>query len=126
MIGRPGARAGARAVPFEVEESKDAPGRRTLRLHGELDIASAAALNGRFAEALSEGDDGITLDLGELEFIDSTGINAVLLMREVCAERRCELEIVHPSRKVFNVFELVGLADMISGPGDEPPSAGPA
>jgi len=101
---------------FEIEEEATGNGRRTLRLRGELDMASAPELRRRFSTAMRDGDDGITLDLHGLEFIDSTGINAILLMREVCMERRRDLSIVRASPKVSSVFELVGLADLLDAP----------
>jgi anti-sigma B factor antagonist len=105
-------------IPFEIEQGGDATGPVTLRLRGELDVASARALQHRCGEVLRDGDRGITLDLRDLEFIDSTGINTILLVREVCAERNRELMIVRPSTRVMHVFELVGLTEII----DEPPA----
>jgi anti-anti-sigma factor len=55
----------------------------TLALAGELDRANAATLEAELGQAESAGEAPITVDLRELEFIDSTGI-AVL----VAAHRR--------------------------------------
>lgn len=61
---------------------------RTLALVGELDMANAATLSGEL-ENLEAGavNEPITIDMRELEFIDSTGI-AVL----VAAHRRANAE----------------------------------
>lgn len=55
----------------------------TLALAGELDMANAATLEAELGQAEGAGAAPITVDLRELEFIDSTGI-AVL----VAAHRR--------------------------------------
>lgn len=44
-----------------------------LSLHGELDLSNAHSLELTLHEALHRGDE-VVVDLGELEFIDSTGI----------------------------------------------------
>jgi anti-sigma B factor antagonist len=59
---------------------------KTLALVGELDMANAATLAGEL-EKLEAGTEPITIDMRELEFIDSTGI-AVL----VAAYRRAKGE----------------------------------
>lgn len=63
-------------------------GARTLALAGELDMANASTLaNELEALEVDAREEGITVDLRELEFIDSTGI-AVL----VAAHRRANAE----------------------------------
>lgn len=53
-------------------------GTRTLRVAGELDLASADILQEALAEALEAGEGRLVLDLRRLTFIDSTGI-AILI-----------------------------------------------
>lgn len=60
---------------------------RTLALAGELDMANAATLAAELERAEAEGANPITVDMRELEFIDSTGI-AVL----VAAHRRANAD----------------------------------
>jgi anti-sigma B factor antagonist len=47
---------------------------RTLRLRGELDLATAPSLEGALSEAFDDGATALVLDLSALTFIDSTGI----------------------------------------------------
>jgi anti-sigma B factor antagonist len=60
---------------------------RTLALVGELDMANAETLVAELEQAEAEGPETITVDMRELEFIDSTGI-AVL----VAAHRRANAD----------------------------------
>lgn len=71
-------RDGMLRVRIKTEDSGS-----TLALAGELDMANAATLASELERAEEAGATPITVDLRELEFIDSTGI-AVL----VAAHRR--------------------------------------
>jgi anti-sigma B factor antagonist len=56
----------------------DAASGQTVALFGELDMANAATLAAELERIEGEGPASITIDMRELEFIDSTGI-AVLV-----------------------------------------------
>jgi anti-anti-sigma factor len=61
-------------------------GEHTLMLTGELDLASTPILQ-RAIASLSRtmnGAGAITLDLSGLQFIDSTGLHAILATAELC------------------------------------------
>jgi anti-sigma B factor antagonist len=62
----------------------------TLALAGELDLANAATLESELERAEAGGAETITIDMSELEFIDSTGI-AIL----VAAHRRANADGEH-------------------------------
>ena len=52
--------------------------RVVLRLDGELDLAGVPLLEEAVANALLDGVAAIVLDLRGLEFVDSTGLRAIL------------------------------------------------
>lgn len=49
-----------------------------LALHGELDLSNAKTLELSLAEAFASGKK-VVIDLGELEFLDSTGISLLVM-----------------------------------------------
>jgi stage II sporulation protein AA (anti-sigma F factor antagonist) len=86
----------------------------TVRLEGELDLATVPELVTKVvqlcgARAASE----IVLDLGELAFIDSTGLRGVLTCRELCEVHGCELSLLPGGTRVQRVFEIAGLLDAL-------------
>jgi anti-sigma B factor antagonist len=83
-------------------------GRRTLVLVGELDLASAPELEGAVAAALEAGAQRIVLDLRRLDFIDASGLHAVVDASDACREQGCEFALVPGSRQVQRVFEMTG------------------
>jgi anti-sigma B factor antagonist len=59
--------------PLSLEvESND--GLRTIRLAGELDLASAAPVEAAVEEGLADSGSRLVIDFSALTFIDSTGI----------------------------------------------------
>jgi anti-anti-sigma factor len=65
------------ATEFQIEQSIDESGTVLLQLLGELDLAVAPTLIVRLA-ALRETAAAVRLDLSRLQFMDSTGLGAVL------------------------------------------------
>jgi anti-anti-sigma factor len=97
---------------LSLEHSAQGEGHRLL-LAGELDMATAPALEARVAGLCAEGAGEIVLDLGELAFMDSTGLRAILATRELCAGYGCELALMPGSGSVQKVFQLAGLLDKL-------------
>ena len=62
---------------FWIDERAEDDGRVQLGLVGELDIASASALNERL-RALAQRGDPVVLDLARLQFIDSSGLRELI------------------------------------------------
>jgi anti-anti-sigma factor len=81
----------------------------TLALIGELDLASAPALEGMVAQACADGAREVVLDLSRLRFIDSSGLKAILSGRSLCAANRCEFYLTPAQAPVQRLFELTGL-----------------
>lgn len=95
---------------------------QTLSLTGELDMASVPLLE----EVLGTmGDDRcavLTLDLGNVTFVDSTGLHAMLQARELCANRGCEFRVIRPCAQVQRLFEITGLQALLFRTQTEPES----
>lgn len=108
------------ADAFSIEDRSDGSA-HALLLRGELDIASAPALEGAFQQLCEGGARELVLDLSRLEFMDSTGLNAILKCRTLCEEHQCELGLVPGPRPVQRVFELTRVLDRL--PFREPDAA---
>ena len=85
----------------------------TVALTGELDLASAGQLDTAIAELCADGAELIVLELGELEFMDSTGLRSVLVGDELCKVSGCELLIGATSRQVERLFSVSGVAERL-------------
>ncbi len=101
----------------ELEQSSvgfvDGDGSLVVRATGELDLATAPALQEKLSRACAIGTQGVVLDLSELEFIDSTGVRAILAALADAESRGCELSLVPGPDRVQRVFDLTGLAERL-------------
>jgi anti-sigma B factor antagonist len=86
---------------------------------GELDLASAPRVAAAVAELCADGFDAIVLDLGQVEFIDSAGLQMLLGMREEAERQGHSLMLVSPPRTARRVFDLTGTDALFEwrGPG---------
>jgi anti-anti-sigma factor len=93
-----------------------------VMLRGEFDLAGEAG----FVEAMAHIEDPadpLVLDLGDLEFIDSSGVLAVLEQHRLlsAAGKRFELRLGNGAAR--RLFALLGLEDYFTQPGTRPGTA---
>jgi anti-anti-sigma factor len=79
-----------------------------LHVSGELDHASAQALDDELREAIVESSP-VVLDLGEVNLIDSTGLRVLVLAAKQSALNGNRLKIHRVSDSVRRVIEISGL-----------------
>jgi anti-anti-sigma factor len=65
-------------APFQASASELEEGIRLLEVNGELDLSTAAQLEGPLEEAIDSTDAAVLIDLSDCTFIDSTGIALVV------------------------------------------------
>jgi anti-sigma B factor antagonist len=92
--------------PFRVERIGD----RTVRLIGELDLASFETALAELEPLIAEGGD-LELDLEGLTFLDSSGIR-VLIKCRTGLEGRGRLRLRGASPHVAKILEIAGLRDI--------------
>jgi anti-sigma B factor antagonist len=95
-------------VPFKLTENEISPLAREIRVEGELDLAVAAKLQ----EAISASAVPlVVIDLGGCEFIDSTGIAAIVQANRDRAEDGGRVVVHSAGAQVLRVLTITGLAD---------------
>lgn len=87
--------------------------RSTFVLTGELDLGSAPTFEDTVVRACAAGANELVLELSQLEFIDATGLDAVLSAKTVCARRGCAVYLTPRQDPDQRAFELVRLADYL-------------
>ncbi len=81
-----------------------------LALRGELDLGSTPMLETELSDGLSDGARRITIDLGQLEFMDSRGLHALLRAQHAAETNQMSFSLRPGARQVQRLFELTGLA----------------
>jgi anti-sigma B factor antagonist len=94
-----------------VIESKTEGDGIVLSLHGELDLTSAPVFERELRAAGSASPAWLTIDLSGLEFMDSTGLRALLLAREHAGGDGHRLTLRRGPRQVQRVLELTKTVD---------------
>ena len=97
-----------------------------LTLSGEIDVASAPDAFARVVEALPSPADLVTLDLGDVEFIDCAGVAMLLKARNYLDGMRCRLILANPSAPVMRLLGLLDLIEQFSFQDDAPERGGGA
>jgi anti-sigma B factor antagonist len=80
----------------------------TLKLRGELDLASSPLLTGELEDLEASGARRLVVDLSGLEFMDSTGLHSLLAALERSRTNGHELSLRRGPRSVHQIFELTG------------------
>jgi anti-anti-sigma factor len=82
-----------------------------LTLFGELDVASAPAFEEELARVADS--DLVVVDLKQLEFIDSTGLGALVKAHLRAQEHGREFALVKGGGQVERLLGLTGLSDQL-------------
>jgi anti-anti-sigma factor len=85
--------------------------RVVFSLDGELDMASAPALQAALESESLAGKEMVVLDLRRLRFVDSTGLRIILAARNRCRERGQQLAVTRGSEQVERLLSVTGMGD---------------
>ena len=83
----------------------------TLALGGELDLVSSPALERALDAVLASDAELIIVDLRGLEFMDSTGLHALVKAQHRMDELGRRFALVRGGDNVQRLFELTGVSD---------------
>jgi anti-anti-sigma factor len=90
-------------------ETDQKTGELLVRLYGEFDILAFGEVDQLLTEAQSDSDERVVVDLRPVEFIDSSGIRALVRAHKRAAESGGEFRLIRGPKTVHRVFELAGL-----------------
>jgi anti-sigma B factor antagonist len=82
-----------------------------VRLAGEIDMANAGALRSHLAEVVENRAGPIVVDLSRVQFIDSSGVQAILSVTPAGEARDRRVRVVAGPPEVDRVFSLLGVKD---------------
>jgi anti-sigma B factor antagonist len=99
--------------------------RISVAVRGELDLAHAADLKATLVRELAGGT-SVLLDLSAVEFIDSTGLAAIVtaLNHSKGAELRLDSNLQPQARRLMELTGVLALLSSDRGPGEASAGAG--
>lgn len=87
--------------------------RHVLVIEGELDLSGVPAFEAAAWQLCDLGARHILVDISGVDFIDSTGLRAILAVKAVCDEHECAFSMTHGSDQAERLFELTRLVDRL-------------
>lgn len=96
---------------FHAASGVNSDGDHLVEMSGELDLASADEFLAAVDEAAGAAS-VLLLDLGAVSFMDSTGLGALIKVRNRVVDRGGEVRITATSGAVDRVLDLTGMAEV--------------
>jgi len=106
------------ATPF-LCEVVDVDDRMVVIIHGEVDIATAPSVLQYLRPALGLPPGGLAVDVGNVTFLDSSGVHMLLTMRRAAVDQRVPFTLLSITEPTRRVLEVCGLSELF---GLEPPT----
>ena len=96
---------------FDVDHAGlgDAPG---VAVHGEVDIGVVEPLEAAIDAAIRDSVGAFIIDLTDLDFIESSGLQVLLRARGLLSREDRQLAVVCPFGPVRRVLELSGMSEL--------------
>lgn len=96
-----------------------------IEASGELDSGSCEALLRAVQRAVAASPSGLTLDLGQVTFVDSAGMRILIMIERLAAERGIQLTLTPAPEQVTDLLRTAGVVDRAAPRTAGPPASGP-
>ncbi|HEY9085500.1 MAG TPA: STAS domain-containing protein [Candidatus Tyrphobacter sp.] len=95
---------------LKIETTSENGGKvRLLNLSGSLDVATCGKVREALAQATQEGCHDLIVDLSHLEFLDSTGLGALIGAHRRAAEHGGQVRLVVTEGTIARLLNITGL-----------------
>ena len=100
---------------FEINSGPGPEDVYVVRVAGEVDMSHEEELRGELRAAVDADAKGIVVDLTECEFIDSSGVRALLLSRQAqhSEEDSERLAVAASSDQILRILSVMGIDQVI-------------
>ena len=88
--------------------------RTVLEVAGEVDVYTGPTLRDRISDLLDTGSHQLVIDLGKVDFIDSTGLGVLVGVRNRALELGGGLDLVCSHERVLKLLRITGLDQVFS------------
>ncbi|MFC0509093.1 STAS domain-containing protein [Micromonospora costi] len=101
------------ALSFSHRHDADAV---TVAARGEVDLSTADDLSRAIEDAVAGPATTVTVDLGDVTFLDSAGINVLLRGRRLADERGTSYHVTNARGMVGQLLRMTGVWDHLTTP----------
>jgi anti-sigma B factor antagonist len=96
--------------PLQVRKAVEG-GQTVVEVVGEVDAASADILRNAIFEVIDSGDARVVIDMGEVSFMDSSGLRVLIAGFKAAEQAGGALGVRNPSDVVTRLLEITGQLD---------------
>jgi anti-anti-sigma factor len=97
---------------FVIHDAAEGDGFRRAELVGSLDSHTVVVFEKSVQDLVEGGTGTVLLDLGNLTYISSAGISALMGLKYKLQQREGELVLLKPTDKVLRVFKMLGFTSI--------------
>lgn len=98
---------------FGVDVSK-ADDTTVVSVRGEVDLYTAPKLREQLDEAVQGESPLVVVDLGQLDFIDSTGLGVLVGALKQARAAGGDVRLRNPNRSTHKILEIAGLTELFT------------
>jgi len=84
-----------------------------VRLHGSLDMYSFPRLESQLQNLFQQGRYAVLLDCGDLDYIGSAGLGALIGFAKQAREHEGDLKLFRVPDRIYKVIELLGFTKVL-------------
>jgi anti-sigma B factor antagonist len=95
-------------MDLELETTQH-EGVAVLTLRGEIDVYTAPRMRQAIVDLVDSGSLNIVVDMGKVDFLDSTGLGVLVEGLKRVRTRNGNLSIVVTQDKILKIFDITGL-----------------
>ena len=97
-------------LPMDLDlESTHRGATSILTLRGEVDVYTAPRLRQAIVDLVDAGSPLVVVDMGNVDFLDSTGLGVLVEGLKRARARAGDLAIVATQDKILKIFDITGL-----------------
>lgn len=101
--------------PLSVEIKPEHDGKAIVYgLRGSLDFETAPSLRAAMLEAADEGKHDIVVDLSQLEFLDSSGLGALIGAHKRALENAGRVRVIVSTGTIARLLTITGLMNVLA------------
>jgi anti-sigma B factor antagonist len=94
---------------IEITATNVGGGNLLLNLVGTLDMTTAPRLRDEITAAVGRGENHVALGMGEVDFMDSTGLGAIIASLKTLRESGGDIRLVAPSWQSMLVIKMTNM-----------------
>ena len=94
----------------------ETPAGTVLTPHGDMDMATVGEFERVAGHLVGSGQASLMIDLSDVAFMDSSGINGLIRVKKACDAAGGQLSLSRPQPRVRDVLRLTGLTEFLALP----------